>query len=199
LLALVGLLVARRRLPVGWAVTAVAAALIALGAALGGHAGAADQFTSFAVADDALHVLGASGWLGGLFWVVAVGMFPLRDVSDDSTHRIATLVRSFSPVALWCAGLAALSGVVSAWLRIGSVSALATTSYGQVLVLKLALVAAAAGFGFYNWRHLRPALGSDPATARLRRSATRELVVAAAIVLVTAVLVGLPTPVPGMR
>jgi copper transport protein len=198
-LALLAFLAARRRLAGAWAVAALAGLLIAVGVALGGHAAAAEQLTAFAVADDALHVAGASGWLGGLFWVVAVGMFPLRDVNDEPARRIASLVSSFSPVALWCAGVVALSGIASAWLRLGSISALSTTPYGRLLLVKVALVAAAGGFGFYNWRRLRPLLGSDLATARLRRSATMELVVGGLIVLVTALLVGLPTPVPGVR
>jgi putative copper resistance protein D len=199
ILALFGLVAARRRLHGGWAVAAFAAILIAAGAALSGHAGVAERFRAFAVLDDAVHVVGAAGWLGSLFWVVVMGtIFPL-DAGEGAARRLANLVSAFSPVALWCSALVALSGVASGWLRLGSISALWTSSYGAVLLLKLALVAVAAGIGFYNWRRIRPVLGTDVATARLRRSATMELTVGGAIVLVTAVLVGLPTPVPGVR
>lgn len=194
-LTLLGFLLARRRIAGGWPVAAVGAILIAVATALGGHAAAAEHLTSFAVVDDALHVVGASGWLGSLFWVMVAGTAAVHDTGDQPARRVAALVSAFSPVALACAALAALTGVASAWLRLGSVAALWATAYGQVLVLKLALLAIAAAVGYYNWRRLRPSLGSAAATARLHRSATTELIIGAAIVAVTAALVGMPTPV----
>jgi putative copper export protein len=44
---------------------------------------------------------------------------------------------------------------------------------------------------------VRPALGDDAGTARLRRSAAAELAVGALVLLATAVLVATPTPVDG--
>jgi putative copper export protein len=41
---------------------------------------------------------------------------------------------------------------------------------------------------------VRPALGDDAGTARLRRSAAAELAVGALVLLATAVLVATPTP-----
>ncbi len=83
---------------------------------------------------------------------------------------------------------------MSAWVRLGAVTALWNTTYGQVLLVKLALLAALAAIGFHNWRNVQPTLGTDEATARLERSATLELFVGALVVVVTAILVATPTP-----
>ena len=57
-----------------------------------------------------------------------------------------------------------------------------------------ALLAGVAALGFYNWRRVLPTLGDDAATHRLRRSARVELGLGLVVLLVTAVLVALPTP-----
>ena len=51
-----------------------------------------------------------------------------------------------------------------------------------------------AALGAWNWRRVRPALGAAPGAGRLRRSATAELLIGAALLGVTAVLVALPSP-----
>ncbi|MEO7964997.1 MAG: hypothetical protein ABIT38_13925, partial [Gemmatimonadaceae bacterium] len=61
------------------------------------------------------------------------------------------------------------------------------------LLVKLAILALVAITGFYNWRYVQPQLGTDLATARLKRSATVELTVALLVLLVTAILVASPT------
>jgi putative copper export protein len=172
---------------------------LAMSAALGGHAGASADLRWLAVSDDALHIVGASGWLGSLFWLAVVGLAVTNRSDERRASRVATLVRAFSPVALGCAALVVSTGVVSAWLRLGSLPALWTTSYGQVLLVKIALLIGVIGTGFFNWRVVQPSLGSDVATARLHRSATVELGIGALIILATAVLVALPTPVDMMR
>jgi putative copper resistance protein D len=106
----------------------------------------------------------------------------------------ASLVHAFSPAALGFASLVALTGLVSAWLRLGSLSALWGSGYGLVLLLKLALVGALAAVGFHNWRTVRPTLGTDAASTRLERSAKLELGVGLLIIVATAILVATPTP-----
>jgi putative copper resistance protein D len=119
----------------------------------------------------------------------------MRPASGESRGaRVALLVRAFSPAALWFAALVTATGVVSAWLRLGTVPALWGTSYGQVLLLKLALLAGVAGTGLYNWKRVQPALGTEGATDRLARTATIELGIGLVVIIVTAVLVAMPTP-----
>ena len=109
------------------------------------------------------------------------------------------MVSAFSPVALLCAAIVLLTGIISAWLRLGAIAPLWTSGYGRVLLLKLALLSGVAGTGAYNWLRVRPALGTPEATARFRKSATVELAVGIAVIVVTAVLVALPTPIDAAR
>ncbi len=72
--------------------------------------------------------------------------------------------------------------------------ALWTTPYGYALIAKLAVVLIVIGLGAFNWRKQRPLLGSEQATGVLRRSATAELVAATLVLVITAILVSLPSP-----
>ena len=192
--ALLAFALAWRRVTGGWLLAALACVTLALSAALAGHAGAATSARTVAIADDTLHILGASAWLGSLFWMLAHVVRMHRTLDDGSAARVASLVTAFSPVALGSAALVVLTGVVSAWLRLGSVPALWSTSYGQVLLVKLLFLSGVTATGFYNWRFVQPSLGTNAATVRLRRSATSELVIGVVVLVVTAVLVAMPTP-----
>lgn len=194
-LALIGFLLAARRLTVGWAIAAFASIALAASTALGAHAAAAQRLHIVSIIADALHVIGAAGWLGSLLWLVVVGISRYASSSEGHGPRVAVLVRAFSPAALSFAVLVTVTGATSAWLRLGTVSALWSTSYGQVLLLKLAVLAAVAGTGFHNWKRVQPTLGTNDATSRLARTATAELVIAFIVIIVTAVLVAMPTPV----
>src|SRR5690348_10961812 len=107
------------------------------------------------------------------------------------------MVNAFSPLALASAGVLVFSGVVAARVHVGSWAAFTSTTYGRTLLIKLAVVALLVLVGAFNWRRVRPALATSDARApeRFRRSATLEVVLAALVLAVTAVLVALPTPI----
>lgn len=107
---------------------------------------------------------------------------------------VADLVNAFSPTALIFAGLAAVTGLFSAWLHIESFANVWGSSYGRVLLLKLGILSAVAATGAYNWLRVRPRLGGPEGIVRIRRSSTIEVVVAVIVLLVTAILVATPTP-----
>jgi copper transport protein len=121
------------------------------------------------------HLLGGGAWLGTL-----AGFAAIRP-RVSATFRTG-LLRGFSPVALTGAAALAATGILAGWLYVGSFSNLTGTSYGQVLLLKLALVAGAAACGFVNWRSLQSG------RAEPGRVVALELMLAVAIVLTTAVL-----------
>jgi putative copper export protein/methionine-rich copper-binding protein CopC len=179
----------------GWGLAAVAAVVLAFTPAFAGHAIAAERWIPVAVLSDGIHVLGAAGWLGTLGVLVIVGIpAALRMEEADRGSAAADLVNAFSPVALVCAGTAAATGVLSAVIHIGRIPDLWQTGYGQILLLKLAILSVVAGTGAFNWRKVRPVLGDELGARRIRRSATIEVAVATAVLLVTAILVALPTP-----
>ena len=178
-----------------WRVVAAAAPLLAVASALSGHAVALPERTAVAVSADALHVLGASGWIGSLLTLVLAGIpAALALGAPNAEPAVRALVEAFSPTALVFAGLLAVSGVITAWLHLGAVNDLWRSAFGQTLLVKLGVLACVAANGAYNWQRVLPSLGQPGSSLRVRRSATSELVLAAVVVAVTAVLVATPTP-----
>ena len=176
-----------------WALVAVL--VLSFTPALSGHALAVGRLVPLAVAADGLHLLGAGGWLGTLAVLVLAGL-PAAGALNSADRGVAVteLVNAFSPAALFFAGLTATMGTFAAWLHVGTVAALWQSGYGRTLLVKLGVLAVLVGTGAYNWRFVRPTLGTDTATARLRRSASAEVTVALFVILVTAILVATPPP-----
>jgi copper transport protein len=191
--ALLSLVIALRH-RFGWSALSLSAALLAIGTTMGAHAHVAPQQPGLVSAFDFLHILSASTWIGSLFWMTLAALPIIQSSPDTRAARAAALVQAFSPVALANATIVAITGFIGAKYKFSAWSPLWTTSYGQVLLVKLALLGGVAAVGFYNWRRVRPALGTDAATARLERSASLELGVGLLVIIVTAVLVATPTP-----
>ena len=181
---------------VGWGAAAAAALVLAVTPALSGHAVAAQGTAGLAIVADALHVIGAGGWLGTLAMIVAAGI-PSAIGLEPSLRgpAVAALIRVFSPAALVFAGVLAATGLYASALHLGSVAALFETAYGTALLFKLAAIAVVAGLGAYNLFRVKPALGDDTGIAKLRRSSTAELVAASIVLIATALLVATPPAV----
>jgi copper transport protein len=126
--------------------------------------------------------------------VLAVGVPAAFTVRERAGGAVAAMVRAFSPMALAGAGAVGLTGVVSIIFQLNALSDLWGTGYGRMLLLKLALLSGVAALGWYNWKRVLPGLGDEPGAHRLTRSARAELGLGAAVLLVTAILVALPTP-----
>ncbi len=108
-----------------------------------GHAaGAANH--SQAVNSLLVHLIGAAVWLGGLITLVFVAKAVDR-------ARLAVLVSRYSSLALFAFIGVAASGVVSAWMRVGTWDQLFATGYGQIVMLKAAALVALGVFGVL-WR-----------------------------------------------
>jgi len=89
------------------------------------------------------HIVGAAVWTGGLVVLALIG----RRLGT-SAPAVAT---RFSTIAAWCFAIVAVSGIASAWIRVGSPAALGTR-YGAVLVVKIVLLAV---LGAAGWWHRR--------------------------------------------
>jgi len=195
LFALGGLLLARRNNRAGWMLTGLGAIALAFTPSLSGHAAAERELTALAILADGLHVLGAGGWLGTLLVVLLVGIpVALHRIDEPRGEAVAALINAFSPTALFFAGMVVVTGTVSAWLQLGSIPALWQSTYGRMLLLKLAVLILVFGTGAYNWLKVRPALGSEVAAQRLRRSAKFELAIGIVVLAITAVLTATPPP-----
>jgi putative copper export protein len=191
LVALVSFALAAWSLRRAWLVASISAVVLAMTPALAGHAAASARFTSLMIASDFLHVLGASSWLGSLFAMMMAGV-PLVLTLDGAERwsSVASLVNSFSPLALASAAVVVISGLIASWVHLEHLSALWQTTYGLVLLAKLFLVAITFTIGAYNFRRVQPQLVHEVGSARLRRSAAIELSVGFLILLVTGFLTG---------
>jgi copper transport protein len=188
----------------------------------------------FATAVTAVHVVAMVLWLGGMTALLTGLLRPGAGAGDAAGEVAGTLPR-WSRVASGSVAALVLTGVVQSVREVGSPSALVSTTYGWVLLGKLALVLlllAAAGvsrvwvqqhLGIHRPRpggrrrvtaHAFSATGGSPAdeptvaAARvraaaqargavedigpLRRSVLVEAAVAAAVLVLSAVLVGTP-------
>jgi putative copper resistance protein D len=186
--------VARRRLAAGWSLAMLGAAAAALAMPLTGHAVESRLGAPAGVVLQGLHLLAGGVGLGTLFVLLTATFAATRGRPDERERAAAAVVHAYSPLALTGAGIAVALGLVLAWIMLGSLPLLWTTSYGIALLCKLALLSGVAGLGAWNWRRVRPALGAAPGARRLRFSATAELVIGALLLGVTAVLVALPSP-----
>jgi len=175
----------------GWAVASISAIALAVTPALAGHAAASPRFTSLLIASDFLHVLGGASWLGSLLSVMVIGVPISLTLADASRWQsVAALVNAFSPVALCSAGIVVVSGVIASLVHIQHLTDLWQTLYGQILLVKLGLVALTLVTGAYNFRRVQPQLVREDGTARLRRSAVVELGLGFLILVVTGFLTG---------
>jgi putative copper export protein len=184
--------IATRESAIAWAIAGIATLVVMLGGLI---------TTKIGRVVNPIHVFAASMWIGTLFVLVAAGITTALGSTMQSAERapaVAVLVNRFSTIALWSAGVLLLTGVTTAWMHLGELSALWTSIYGKTLIVKLCLVAIVFALGAYNNQRLKPSLSTDEEGRRLARSATLEVAIAALVLIVTAVLVNLPAPAEHM-
>jgi putative copper export protein len=115
----------------GWPYVAPFAVFAAAILPLTGHAARVDPPAGAEFAD-ALHVLSAGMWAGGI-----LALASLQPPGGWRGPEARTMLERFSRVALITFGVTALTGVLRATEQLASVSDLWTTPYGVVLALKV--------------------------------------------------------------
>ena len=158
------------------------------GLSLSGHS-AADAGSSWkSELADWAHLSAACLWIGGLVQLTAV-VWPLL----PELRRPALL--AFSRLATVCVGVLLLAGVYLAILRLPQVSDLWSTSYGQILLVKVGLVALAFAWGGLHKLRAVPVVERNGTVPRLRASLAGESMVGMIVLLVAAILVNAKPPV----
>jgi copper transport protein len=126
-----------RHLPRPWiGAVALFGVLVAATPGLAGHA-SAGELVEVAVVTDTFHVLAMAGWLGGLATLASVVLRKRWSASDIE----APLIR-WSHFALGCVAVIVATGAFQTWRQVGNLTALRTTEFGRILVVKIVLVAA---------------------------------------------------------
>ena len=195
-------LLARRRPATGLALLCTASLAVAATTPLTGHSLEHPWGPQLGVGLHALHLLGGGAWLGTLVAMLLAGLIPASSTGLDAAPSgetadhasVRRMVGAFSPVALGAAGLAVAGGGLLAYAYVGDLTSLWGTRYGVTLLVKVSLLVLTMTLGAWNWRRVKPRLGTSDATHALSRSATLELLIGLVLVAVTAVLVALPAP-----
>ena len=168
---------------------------VLLTSALTSHGAALSRSAGTGIAVDWLHIVGATAWVGGLLIVLSFALV-LRG-SEDPSALLRPMVARFGRFALLSALVVLSSGVLQGTLEVGSWTALQTTLYGQLVLLKtLLLIAMLLLAGFNEWRARTT---SRVAIAQVRgfgRGLSVELAFGMVVFAVAAMLSGTPPP-PG--
>lgn len=178
-----------RVFPTGWLTVLALAALFPV--ALSGHSAASDDHQN-AVDSLFVHLVGVSVWVGGLVAVLVLAPVLGR--------QLASTVRRYSTIAGWAFAAVAVSGVVNAWLRIGGLDGLDST-YGAILVAKVAALIALGVAGWWQRRSVVAQLGANGSGTEVRWPAFTRLAVSEAFVMAGTIGLGValsrtPPPVP---
>jgi putative copper export protein len=164
---------------------------VLLTSALTSHGAALAGAAVLGIAVDWLHIVGATGWVGGLIALLAC--LALLRGQRGSHEQLGRVVGRFGRFAIVPSSAVLLSGVLQSGLELGSWSALTATLYGQLVLVKLGLLLAMLLVaGFNEWQIRRTAA----AALGLRRGVRFELGLGVVVLAVAAVLSGTP-PSPG--
>ncbi len=132
-----------------------AALLVTL--ALSGHASAGDgRAFVLQVFFDAIHLLAAGLWLGGLLPLVVLLNRCHRNPGAGAYASARIAMGRFSMLALVSVALLIGSGAYNAWILVGGFAPLFGTAYGKLLLLKLALLLPLLALGALNLLRLKP-------------------------------------------
>ncbi len=132
-----------------------------------------------AVAADYLHLVATALWVGGLIMFVSV-IGPVRRAFPSPAVTLGNLVANFTNFARASVAILIITGLYSAWLQVGSIEGLLTTTYGQALLVKLLLILPLLGVGAINMllTHRGLEAGKDVWAGRLRNLVGTEITLA---------------------
>jgi putative copper resistance protein D len=150
---------------------------------------------------DAVHLLAAGAWLGGLVQLLFLIVLAVRLPSTDHLNLATMALARFSGMGYLAVAVLLASGLVNAWVLLGAANHLASTPYGQALSLKLVLFLGMLGLAAHNRLRLVPALTTDVKGAvpdtlrRLRRNVAGELLLGLSVLGIVAFLGTMQPPI----
>lgn len=184
------------RLPLAQPLALASGLGLVAGIAWTGHAGSSvGEIGNVHVTADMLHLIAAAAWLGGLVPFTLL----LAEARRNQDHSWASLAsqaaRRFSSLGMVSVGTILATGIVNAWILVGSFKGLIATEYGWLLMLKILLFMIMLAFAAINRYWLRPDLALPPdnearlkAVRRLTRNSGIEIAFGLAIFAIVGVL-----------
>jgi copper resistance protein D len=168
---------------------AMLATAVLIGPAWSGHAGATPGLVGeFPLAADALHLLAAGAWVGGLPPLAMLLAAAWRQKQPRWANITATAVRRFSLLGAISVAALLASGIVNSRYEVGTLNSLFTTAYGQLVVIKIALFAAMISLASINRFYLTPRLASAGIVRRLCKTSLVETALGFAAIVVVGFL-----------
>lgn len=151
----------------------LALTLVAVAApATAGHAaGLGDH--SMAVSNAVAHAVAASVWVGGL---IALGTLVFSLAKPRSPKLVAVAAQRFGYLAMAAVIVLLISGILSAYVRLASVSDLWTSGYGRLVILKSALLVVLVVLAAQIRQRILPQLSDEPRLRTFSKVAVSELV-----------------------
>jgi putative copper resistance protein D len=129
---------------------------------------------------DTLHLLAAAIWIGGLVSLVLLLSVSRNDQTDAGVSFARDATERFSTMGVAIVVVVLATGIVNAWILVGSLQALIVTDYGRLLMLKVALFGVMLLVAAINRFWLTPRLalppGSEPQFKVLRRLARNSMI-----------------------
>jgi copper transport protein len=141
------------------------------------HNTALSFYPSVAISVDWLHFMAVSVWLGGLFYISTILLMTIRlsirkngnidgtksrsiDVNTvhGTSYFLALLLPYFSLIATISLGIIGITGLYMAWIHLHTAEAIFTSSYGNILAIKLLLILPMIILGGYHQIRLHSSL-----------------------------------------
>jgi putative copper export protein len=127
------------------------------------HNTALSFLPSLAISLDWFHFMAVSIWLGGLFYISSILLLWMKlsirgTVSSsvdfrtvyDTSYFLALLLPYFSLIATISLGIIGVTGLYMAWIHLHTADAIFTSSYGNILAIKLSLILPMVILGGYH-------------------------------------------------
>jgi copper transport protein len=145
------------------------------------HSGTGSQ-VALALPADIVHLSAMATWLGGLAMLVTIVLRRPRQPTPKAvrsaakrgdlmaTADAAQAVIRFSPLALGCVAALIVTGTYMAWRNVGTLGALTATTYGRLVLAKVAGLCLLIGLGYLARRRIADGLQPSvpvPHTAEL--------------------------------
>jgi copper resistance protein D len=183
-----------RLAPARWLALALALGLVAA-IAWTGHAGSTPgEMGLLHLTADTLHLIAAAAWTGSLVPFALLLAAARRYPREASTRLARDATQRFSMLGIASVATVLGSGIVNAWILVGSINGLIATPYGRLLILKIALFAAMLAFAVVNRFWLTPRLASplgNAAQPQALRQLMRNSMIEIALALMIFAIVGM--------
>jgi copper transport protein len=165
---------------------------LASGLSLSGHSAVDPPASKWSELADWVHLSSACLWSGGVAMLLVVFL-----TAPDLRRRAFVRFARLAPVLI---ALLLAAGIYLSVLRLPEASDLWTTGYGQVLIVKLALVLLVLAWGAFHHFVVEPRIDRPALQGRVSGSLAGEAAIGMAVLLAAAFLVNArppPKPTPG--